>query len=107
MIPSLQPSRPKVPAQSQHVQQQTRTFHTHATAPRNQIEAMPPFTTPETAKAQLVSPVSTYNPATTHPVFFMNNFRKPPFPLPMNTGFSPAATGYVFGRTRTDSNTKL
>lgn len=90
----------RVQIQQQHqqsplVQQQIRSIDT-VTSPRNQIEAMPPNTTPP--PLPLV-----FNPATMHPVFFMNNWRKTPFPLPINPAVSPVAAGYVFPIVRPNS----
>jgi len=53
--------------------------------PWNQIEAMPSYYP------------SFYNPAIRHPVFFTNQLRKPPFPIPKiaSSGWSPVAAGYV------------
>ncbi|KAK4544396.1 hypothetical protein LTR36_004287 [Oleoguttula mirabilis] len=115
MLPALQPSRPKVHSphhQNPPYQQQTRTLQSQsaeqqtAGPPRNQIEAMPPSSTPP-IKQQAAMPM--YNPAVTHPVFFTETWRKPPFPLPFNAGFSPVAAGYAFGnnKPRAGSPTKL
>ncbi|EME40632.1 hypothetical protein DOTSEDRAFT_136426, partial [Dothistroma septosporum NZE10] len=90
--------------------QQVRNGHTEAqqtqlmTLPRNQLEAMPPNRTHPMPSLPM-QPM--YNPATTHPVFFMNNFRKPPFPLPLTAGLNPVATGYVFAKDGTATRTKL
>lgn len=67
---------------------------------------MPPNKTPMGPVA-VTQPM--YNPAMMHPVFFTTGWRKPPFPMPSNSAFSPAATGYVFGngRVRQNSMTKL
>ena len=92
-------------------QQQIRHPHTEqstvdlVTAPRNQLEAMPPSKAPLKPVGPPIPMV--YNPATTHPVFFTNNFHRPPFPLPMDAGLSPAATGYVFAKEQLGSRTKL
>lgn len=83
--------------------QQTRSSSTNQ--PRNQMEAMPPNQSPNNH-----SSTATFNPATVHPVFFAQAWRKAPFPLPGATGFSPVATGYVFGGTgvtRKEPSTKL
>jgi hypothetical protein len=78
-------------------QQQTRTASTSSPpkilAPRNQMEAMPPSQIPINQSI----PHQTFNPATVHPVFFSEAWRKAPFPMPGTSGFSPVATGYVFG----------
>ncbi|KAF2485850.1 hypothetical protein BDY17DRAFT_322659 [Neohortaea acidophila] len=108
MFPSLQPSRPRAPApQSLNplCQEQIRYTQSTQQQPINQIQAMPPHKTlPATAD---LPPV--YNAAIMHPVFFSDAWRRPPFPMPANHSFSPAATGYVFGerRARTQSMTKL
>ncbi|KAK3712838.1 hypothetical protein LTR37_008929 [Vermiconidia calcicola] len=107
MFSTLQPSRPKThpaPSPDPLHQQQIRGAHPEQqrTAPSNQIEAMPPHKTPMMAnnlEMQQNQSMPVYNPATTHPVFF-TNWRKPPFPMPTCNGFSPAATGYVFGDSR-------
>ncbi|KAL5114821.1 hypothetical protein ACEQ8H_007314 [Pleosporales sp. CAS-2024a] len=108
MLPSLQPSRPKPPHPSAHptfVHQQRRAVHesahqqqpedstVHATLvqPRNQIEAMPPsLPRPGVAPAF-------YDSAVRHPVFFTQNLKKPPFPIPpiASQGWSPVANGYI------------
>lgn len=88
-------------------QQQTRSLNTNQ--PRNQMEAMPPHQGPESHPLSHPSG-NTFNPATVHPVFFSQAWRKAPYPLPGTTGFSPVATGYVFGShvaTRKESPTKL
>ncbi|KAL1587392.1 hypothetical protein WHR41_03913 [Cladosporium halotolerans] len=100
MISSLQPSRPKVATpQSQNPlhQQQTRPSSTESSAaPRNQLEAMPPHQIPLDSRTP-GSTAQPFNPAMIHPVFFSGAWRKAPFPLPGPAGFSPVATGYVFG----------
>ncbi|KAH7394954.1 hypothetical protein DE146DRAFT_66367 [Phaeosphaeria sp. MPI-PUGE-AT-0046c] len=123
MLPSLQPSRPKPPQQPappMYGQQQRRAVHeathqnqprvtlanTSAGAPRNQIEAMPPFP-PAQAPPQFF-----YDSAIRHPVFFTQNLKKPPFPIPQiaSQGWSPVANGYVMEQQRTlnkDPKTKL
>lgn len=66
---------------------------------------MPPHRAPVERSAL---PVPQFNPAVMHPVFFTPNWRKPPFQIPLTTGFSPAATGYVFGENnRKGTQTKL
>ncbi|KAF1924286.1 uncharacterized protein M421DRAFT_103897 [Didymella exigua CBS 183.55] len=123
MLPSLQPSRPKVsqqPFQPNHQQRRTThelsqqpqphhqpTFSSPSTSrPRSQIEAMPPVRTSLSSPPQ-----SFYDAATRHPVFFTNNLRKPPFPIPQipSHGWSPVANGYIQERERTQggSGTKL
>ncbi|CAE7200814.1 hypothetical protein PTNB73_06013 [Pyrenophora teres f. teres] len=134
MIPSLQPSRPKVPTlnptaaqqltpnpqppqhsshhpHTQQQQQQRRIFHSplHASSqqsqpltnpplnsarPRSQIEAMPPFG-PAQTPATFFTPV--YDSAIRHPVFFTQNLKKPPFPIPQVAAqsWNPVASGYV------------
>ena len=92
-------------------QQQTRTVSTSSPsknlAPRNQMEAMPPSQIP----INQTVPHQAFNPATVHPVFFSEAWRKAPFPMPGTGGFSPVATGYVFGSrgttTRQHPSTKL
>ncbi|KAK5165218.1 uncharacterized protein LTR77_009316 [Saxophila tyrrhenica] len=112
MLPSMQPSRPKAQQPRQHqsplYQQQTRQ---QSSQPSSQIEAMPPHKTPAPPAPVAMSasmPAPMYNPATMHPVFFAP-WRKAPFPMPGSSGFSPVATGYVFGdgRKRSQSMTKL
>jgi len=70
---------------------------------------MPPTKKSSPPATEQLSPPSMYNPAQTHPVFFTDCWRKPPFPVPFNNGFNPVATGYVFGdgRPRTGFMTKL
>lgn len=128
MLPTLQPNRPKL-IENQDATGQTQTSPRnprfqqqirHANQaqymispvvnPKNQIEAMPPISTPKSVSAKAPElALPSYNPAILHPVFFANSWRKPPFPLPLSTGFSPVATGYVFGdtRARANSTTKL
>lgn len=70
------------------------------------MEAMPPSQIPINQPI----PHQAFNPATVHPVFFSEAWRKSPFPLPGTGGFSPVATGYVFGRgptIRPQPSTKL
>lgn len=107
IVLQLQPKSDRDPM----FQQQLRHPHTAqstvdlVTAPRNQLEAMPPSKAPMKPVGPPVPMV--YNPATTHPVFFTNNFHRPPFPLPMDAGLSPAAAGYVFAKEQIGSRTKL
>jgi len=127
MLPALQPSRPKIPQQdhrSSYLHQQTRSLQYPSITPtspsnaptsvslqkkpRNQIEAMSPFSTP-------LQPLQTRNPsalasraydsAVRHPVFFTNQLRKPPFPLSQNAahGVNPVAFGYVLECRRPDA----
>ncbi|KAL9529061.1 hypothetical protein SMMN14_07385 [Sphaerulina musiva] len=116
MFPSMQPHRPQNPLHHGNHQQQTRPVSD--SAPKNQIEAMPPNTTSTITTASTSTtpppphhPLPLFNPATTHPVFFMTHWRKPPFPLPLNPALSPVAAGYVFPhhhlRPTTAGNTKL
>jgi hypothetical protein len=72
----------------------------HLTAPRNQIEAMPPFApTPSPKLPPINLPFSHYNSAMLHPVFFTQSLRKLPFPLPngasSSASYNPAAFGYI------------
>ncbi|KAK6435000.1 hypothetical protein LTR95_008814 [Oleoguttula sp. CCFEE 5521] len=107
MLPSLQPKRPQAQAHpvGQHTsyQQNRATTTTSGSRPRTQLEAMPPN---NVAPRSAPGPISlAYNPAITHPVFFTNAWRKPPFSMPGSAAFSPVATGYVFGSTTTRSTT--
>ncbi|KAI7537794.1 hypothetical protein KC331_g10731 [Hortaea werneckii] len=119
MLSTQQSKRPTLqPLQQQHpnplFQQQTRLSTTHPSkatpsldgSPKSQIEAMPPSKTqpPSSNRPQQAMPL--YNPAIVHPVFFSNGWHKPPFPLPFNAGWSPAAAGYAFNnRQRSTNNT--
>ncbi|KAL5396616.1 hypothetical protein PMIN06_003989 [Paraphaeosphaeria minitans] len=120
MFPSLQPHRPQPPqhpARPSYAHQQTRVSHVNppsappqtpgsaATAapqlkPRSQIEAMPPF-----ASRPLVPPRSVYDSAVRHPVFFTEQLRKPPFPIPSAAthGWNPVASGYIFEQRKADA----
>ncbi|KAF2494118.1 hypothetical protein BU16DRAFT_65107 [Lophium mytilinum] len=129
MLPALQPSRPKLPQQDHrpsYLHQQTRSLQ-HPSAPpppisnapsstipqkkpRNQIEAMSPFApTLQTLQTlQTRNPAfspSAYDSAVRHPVFFTEQLRKPPFPLPQNAGqgVSPVAFGYVLESRKADA----
>ncbi|EUC50561.1 hypothetical protein COCMIDRAFT_81391 [Bipolaris oryzae ATCC 44560] len=124
MLPSLQPSRPKPPQQSPqptYAQQQQRVAHSsqqnisqpsslplNPPKPRSQVEAMPPFGPPQTP-ASFFTPV--YDSAVRHPVFFTQNLKKPPFPLPQvaSQGCNPVASGYIMEQRRveTPGRTKL
>ncbi|KAF3043113.1 hypothetical protein E8E11_008740 [Didymella keratinophila] len=112
MLPSLQPSRPKLPQHgqptrpshqqrraahelpqpSQPPQQQPAFSQPKLQQPRSQIEAMPPTRAPPSIPAQ-----NLYDAATRHPVFFTHNLRKPPFPIPQlpSQGWNPVANGYI------------
>ncbi|KAK4494549.1 hypothetical protein PRZ48_013905 [Zasmidium cellare] len=101
MFSQLQSKRPE----TRNLQVEPHTEQ--ISAPRNQIEAMPPSKTmPEPLKVPPYPTQPLYNPAVMHPVF-MGNFRKAPFPQPLNGGLHPVATGYVFARDRMNGNTKL
>ncbi|KAH6882716.1 hypothetical protein BKA58DRAFT_23655 [Alternaria rosae] len=128
MIHSLQPSRPKPLQQSlaaSYAHQQRRAGHAPSQSPqqstpkhsdspldppkpRSQIEAMPPFGPPQTP-ATFFTPV--YDSAIRHPVFFTQNLKKPPFPIPQvaSQGCSPVASGYVMEQRRAEvtGKTKL
>ncbi|EOA86877.1 hypothetical protein ACJQWK_08436 [Exserohilum turcicum] len=129
MIPSQQPSRPKPPQQSpqpSYAQQQRRALHISPQAsqpqalarpsalpvnppkPRSQVEAMPPFG-PLQTPATFFTPV--YDSAIRHPVFFTQNLKKPPFPIPQvaSQGWNPVANGYIMEQRRADApgKTKL
>ncbi|KAH6016592.1 hypothetical protein HBI83_135830 [Parastagonospora nodorum] len=126
MLPGLQPSRPKPPQQSAvptYAQQQRRAVHEAALQsppppppgaqatvshprPRSQIEAMPPFP----PRQPSTSPF--YDSAVRHPVFFTQNLKKPPFPIPQiaSQGWSPVANGYIMEQQRamaSEPKTKL
>jgi hypothetical protein len=65
---------------------------------------MPPYGAP--------SAPSFFDAATRHPVFFTQNLRKPPFPIPQiaSQGWSPVASGYIMEQQRamqTEPKTKL
>jgi hypothetical protein len=67
---------------------------------------MPPFC-PAQAPAYNV-----YDSAVRHPVFFTQNLKKPPFPIPhiASQGWSPVANGYIMEQQRAlnaDPKTKL
>ncbi|KAF2645367.1 hypothetical protein P280DRAFT_545348 [Massarina eburnea CBS 473.64] len=113
MISSLQPQRPKPPQQRPQPtlpHQQTRATHnaplTQPTShsypqplgpqrPRSQLEAMPPFSA--TSTSPFSPPRAFYDSAVRHPVFFTEQLRKPPFPIPQmaSQGWSPVASGYI------------
>ncbi|KAI7163062.1 hypothetical protein KC349_g1621 [Hortaea werneckii] len=115
MLTHLQPQQQHHP--SPLFQQQTRpstAYPSKATpsldgSPTSQIEAMPPIKTqpPPAIRPQQAMPL--YNPAIVHPVFFSDGWHKPPFPLPFNAGWSPAAAGYAFNNRQraTNNTTKL
>ncbi|KAF2631276.1 hypothetical protein BU25DRAFT_428973 [Macroventuria anomochaeta] len=124
MLPSLQPSRPKLPQHTtQPTHQQRRSTHElprpqessqqqpsysppNSQRPWSQIEAMPPARTAPSFPTH-----SFYDAATRHPVFFTNNLRKPPFPIPQmpSQGWNPVANGYIQEREKATggSGTKL
>ncbi|OCK90239.1 uncharacterized protein K441DRAFT_580025 [Cenococcum geophilum 1.58] len=131
MLPVLQPSRPKYPPQPgpSYLHQQTRsqqqlsgsfkppqeirqpTEIPGARQHRNQLEAMPPFG-PMPQAPMLQSRVTDlmqhrYDSAIRHPVFFTEQLRKPPFPLPENAshGLNPVAHGYITENRRPDAGT--
>ncbi|WPH04535.1 Hypothetical protein R9X50_00742700 [Acrodontium crateriforme] len=117
MFPALQPTRPKTSHPSNPnpgYQQQTRTSHSDlhttqpASTPRNQIEAMPPNQSPAREIRHVAPNQPLYNPAMIHPVFHSETWHRPPFAVPTTAGFSPIATGYVFGNGKIKaSSTKL
>ncbi|OAG10217.1 uncharacterized protein CC84DRAFT_1084440, partial [Paraphaeosphaeria sporulosa] len=109
---------PQQPARPSHAHQQTRTAHvtppsappqspgyTPTTAPqlkpRSQIEAMPPF-----SSSPLVPPRNVYDSAVRHPVFFTEQLRKAPFPIPTAAthGWNPVASGYIFEQRKAEAN---
>jgi hypothetical protein len=69
---------------------------------------MPPFGPPQTP-ATFFAPV--YDSAIRHPVFFTQNLKKPPFPIPQITsqGYHPVASGYIMEQRRVEEagRTKL
>lgn len=88
--------QPQSPMNQQQIRP-TSTYQSQDTLqPRNQMEAMPPHHSPRDQAAFASRPQSS-NPAMVHPVFFAEAWRKAPFPVPSSAGFSPVATGYVFG----------
>jgi len=129
MLPALQPKRPTVnpPQKPQpgYAEQQKRSItdqslpaappppHNHTAhgsstsqlqrRPRNQLEAMPPFGPPQ---APLMPPRALYDSAVRHPVFFSEQLRKPPFPIPQmgSHGFSPIASGYIVESKKPEGN---
>ncbi|KAF2788736.1 hypothetical protein K505DRAFT_285595 [Melanomma pulvis-pyrius CBS 109.77] len=123
MLPAFQPSRPKPPQQRpqpSYAQQQQRATHElpHSPSlnsplhpmstpnppkPRNQVEAMPPFTP---TQAPFFPPRSFYDSAVRHPVFFTSQLRKPPFPIPevASRGWSPVASGYIMESKKVEAN---
>ncbi|KAH8728744.1 hypothetical protein GQ44DRAFT_646557 [Phaeosphaeriaceae sp. PMI808] len=130
MFPGSQPTRPKPPQQSAlptYAHQQRREAHeaslrpqptsaqaiapsTNTARPQSQIEAMPPFRT--TQNFATYQPPTFYDSATRHPVFFTQNLRKPPFPIPQiaSQGWSPVASGYIMEQRKAlgvDPRTKL
>ncbi|KAF2739017.1 hypothetical protein EJ04DRAFT_458421 [Polyplosphaeria fusca] len=123
MLPALQPSRPKLQPSSQHSYQHQQkraiqeqrlppsspgshqppkpTVGTGNAKPRNQIEAMPPLVA---GPFFPLPPRNLYDSAIRHPVFFTDQLRKPPFPIPEMPcqGWSPVASGYVLEQKRDD-----
>ncbi|KAF2473855.1 uncharacterized protein BDR25DRAFT_125621 [Lindgomyces ingoldianus] len=125
MLPALQPSRPKLPQKNPRIvstHQQKRATHEQKraphepsrpvaplspqaptnttgtlkpTKPHNQIQAMPPLGSPQTPG--LFPSRNLYDSAVRHPVFFTEQLRKPPFPIPemASQGWSPVASGYI------------
>ncbi|CAO2654891.1 Nn.00g116240.m01.CDS01 [Neocucurbitaria sp. VM-36] len=128
MLPGLQPSRPKPPQQPAlptYAHEQRRIVHEASrpastanpqppnttislSRPRSQVEAMPPFG-PAQTPATFFTPL--YDSAIRHPVFFTQNLKKPPFPIPQNTsqGWNPVASGYIMEQKRAEATgrTKL
>ncbi|KAF2855836.1 hypothetical protein T440DRAFT_164755 [Plenodomus tracheiphilus IPT5] len=125
MFSGLQPSRPRPPQQSSlptYVHQRQRITHTtpqsstpqhvqpsvNTPRPRSQIEAMPPFGPPQTP-ATFFTPL--YDSAVRHPVFFTQNLKKPPFPIPQaaSQGYNPVADGYIHEQRKAEAagKTKL
>ena len=116
--------KPQPPQQSSHhtptQQQQRRALHSPLNAsqqsqkpsnhslspaqPRSQIEAMPPFG-PAHTPATFFTPV--YDSAIRHPVFFTQNLKKPPFPIPQFAAqsWNPVASGYVAEQRRSEAVT--
>ncbi|OCK78865.1 hypothetical protein K432DRAFT_383562 [Lepidopterella palustris CBS 459.81] len=128
MLPALQSSRPTYSPQYRapiYPHQQTRSEQhqsgssnasqatipqsPYSHKPKNQIEAMPPFD-PAPPAAFFASrannlTVHSYDSAIRHPVFFTEQLRKPPFPLPemASLGVNPAAHGYILENRRPDA----
>jgi hypothetical protein len=65
------------------------------------MEAVPPF-----ASSPLIPPRNLYDSAVRHPVFFTEQLRKPPFPIPTvaTYGWNPVASGYIFEQRRAEAN---
>jgi len=110
MLPSLQPSRPKVPSYTSPPplnQQPSRTATSvpvppispptlRYLPPRNQIEAMPPVA-PSPTRLALGQPQQQFLSALRHPVFFTDRFTKaPPGVQTGGSSGTPVATGYVY-----------
>lgn len=111
---------PQQPALPTYAQQQRRAVHeapvqsippgaqatvSHA-RPRSQIEAVPPFPPRQPSASAF------YDSAVRHPVFFTQNLKKPPFPIPQiaSQGWSPVANGYIMEQHRamaSEPKTKL
>ncbi|KAF2248818.1 hypothetical protein BU26DRAFT_483872 [Trematosphaeria pertusa] len=127
MLSALQPSRPKPAQQTSrpaYAHQQTRATHEtphhsvplsdapnlskpmsnpNPPKPRSQIEAMPPFSP---AAPMLPTQRMVYDSAVRHPVFFTEQLRKPPFPIPQiaSQGWSPVASGYIQEQRKADAS---
>jgi hypothetical protein len=52
----------------------------------------------------MLPPRSLYDSAVRHPVFFTDQLRKPPFPIPemASRGFNPVASGYIVETKKVD-----
>ncbi|KAF2873303.1 hypothetical protein BDV95DRAFT_627267 [Massariosphaeria phaeospora] len=113
MLPALQPSRPKRRASHEQPQQpltgsalntaQQVSSGYELARPRSQIKAMPPF---GPARNSLLPAHAMYDSAVRHPVFFTENLRKSPFPIPSmgSHGWSPVACGYIMEQRKAELN---
>lgn len=82
MLPHLQPHRPRLPPPSLHPPHFQQTRASPTLAPRSQIEALPP----------------SYDPASRHPVFFSERWRKCAHEAAGGGAeASPVAQGYCWG----------
>lgn len=54
----------------------------------------------------LLPPRGLYESAVRHPVFFTEQLKKPPFPIPgvAGHGWSPVAAGYILEQRRAETN---